>query len=57
MGHYGIVHMITSALIHSAIYGAMYHVFKGLTAVEAVSLGVVIIGFAWFFYAKMNNKK
>jgi hypothetical protein len=56
MGHYGIAHMITSALIHSAIYGAMYHVFKGLTAVEAVSLGVVIIGFAWFFYAKMSNK-
>jgi hypothetical protein len=48
--------MITSSVIHGAIYGAMYHVFKGLTTFEAVSLAVVIVGLVWFFYAKTSNK-
>jgi hypothetical protein len=56
MHHFSIAHMITSSVIHGAIYGTMYHVFKGLTTAEAISLVVVIVGLAWLFYAKMNSK-
>lgn len=42
------VHQVVSALIHSAVYGVMYHVFKGLSLPAAILAGVAALVVAWF---------
>jgi hypothetical protein len=41
------VHQVMSALIHSAVYGVMYHVFKGLGLGGAVLASGVVLGAVW----------
>ena len=41
------VHQVLGALIHSAVYGVMYHVFKGLGLVGAVLVSIVVLGAVW----------
>lgn len=49
-------HQITSALIHSAIYGVMYHVFKGMGMVGAILTGIVVLMASWLIYRLNFNK-
>jgi hypothetical protein len=39
-----------SALIHSAIYGMAYHIFKGLSFGAAVLVGAVMLLVAWLIF-------
>lgn len=44
------VHQIVSAIIHSAVYGMAYHIFKGLSLGGAVVACFAMLFFAWFIY-------
>lgn len=48
MGWFG--HQIVSALIHSAVYGVMYHVFKDMGMVGAIVTGIAVLGVTWLVY-------
>lgn len=42
------VHQVVSAIIHSAIYGMAYHLFKGLSLPAAIVTGLACLVVAWF---------
>ena len=44
------LHQIVSAIIHSAVYGMAYHIFKGLSLGGAVIACVVMLMLAWVIY-------
>jgi len=48
MGWFG--HQVMSALIHSAIYGVMYHVFRGMGLFGSIVAGVAILAASWLVY-------
>jgi len=43
-------HKVISALIYSAIYGVMYHVFRGLGLFGSILAGVAILAASWLIY-------
>jgi hypothetical protein len=43
MYHYGIGHMVASALIHGVIYGVIWKVMRGMTTPEAIVLAVCVV--------------
>lgn len=44
------VHQIVSAIIHSAIYGMAYHLFKGLSLPAAIVAGLACLVVAWLVF-------
>lgn len=44
------LHQVVSSIIHSAIYGMAYHIFKHLSAGEAIVAGAVLLLGAWLIY-------
>ncbi len=44
------VHQIVSAIIHSAIYGMAYHIFKGLSLPGAIVAGIACLVVAWIVF-------
>jgi len=44
------VHQIVSAIIHSAIYGMAYHLFKGLSLPAAIIAGLACLVVAWLVF-------
>lgn len=49
------MHQVVSAIIHSAIYGMAYHVFKGLSLPAAIFAGLLCLSVAWFV-VKLSRK-
>lgn len=50
-GHW-LVHTILSAVIHGLIYGAIFHLMRGMSTGEVVLVavaGVVLAGLVWLF--------
>lgn len=43
MAHYGIVHMIVSAIIHGLIYSVIWKIMRSLTIPEAIALAVIVL--------------
>lgn len=41
------MHQIVSAVIHSAIYGMAYHLFKGLSLPAAIVAGLACLVVVW----------
>jgi hypothetical protein len=41
------MHQVVSAIIHSAIYGMAYHLFKGLSLSVAIFTGLACLVVAW----------
>ena len=54
MGWFG--HQVVSALIHSAIYGVMYHVFKGMGMVGAIVTGIIVLSVSWLVYRMFSRR-
>lgn len=44
------LHQVIGAIIHSAIYGMVYKIFKNLSAAESVMTGVAFLFCAWLIY-------
>lgn len=44
------MHQIVSAIIHSAIYGFAYHLFKNLSMSGAIMACVAMLFVAWMIY-------
>ena len=53
MGWFG--HQVMSALIHSAIYGVMYHIFRGLGLFGSIVTGAAILAASWLVYRLLNR--
>lgn len=53
MGWFG--HQVMSALIHSAIYGVMYHVFRGMGWFGSIMAGVIILVVSWLVYRFLSR--
>ena len=43
-------HQIVSAIIHSAIYGMAYHLFKHLSTGQAMFAGAAMLFVAWMIF-------
>lgn len=41
--HFGVAHMILSALIHAVIYGVIWRIMRHLSLPEDIALAVVVI--------------
>ena len=44
------MHQVVSAIIHSAIYGMAYHLFKGLSLPAAIFTGLACLVVAWLVF-------
>ncbi len=53
MGWFG--HQVMSALIHSAIYGVMYPIFRGLGMLGSIVAGVAILAASWLVYRLLSR--
>lgn len=49
------MHQIVSAIIHSAIYGMAYHLFKGLSTGGAIIAGVAMLIVAGVIYKSFSK--
>ncbi|MHB0992092.1 MAG: hypothetical protein ACYC3O_11480 [Burkholderiales bacterium] len=49
--HINIAYIVVNSLIHAAIYGAVFHLFKDLTTTQAVILAAVVVGLIAAVYA------
>lgn len=47
MGWFG--HQVASAAIHGAVYGVIYHLFKGLGLVGSILTALAILAAVYFF--------
>lgn len=48
-----LVHTIVSALIHGLVYGAIFHLMRGMSTGEVLMvavLGIVIVGGGWWLW-------
>lgn len=43
MAHYGIAHMIVSAIVHGLIYSVIWKIMRTLTIPEAIALAVIAL--------------
>lgn len=50
-----LVHQVVSAIIHSAIYGMAYHIFKGLSIPAAIMAGLACLVVAWLVLKLFRN--
>lgn len=48
--HDWFMHQVVSAIIHGAIYGTIYHLFKGLSFPAAIVCGIALVGISWLIY-------
>lgn len=44
------MHQVVSAIIHSAIYGMAYHLFRGLSLPAAIIAGLACLVVAWLVF-------
>lgn len=44
------LHQIVSAIVHGAVYGTIYHLFKNRSLSAAMLCCVLLIGAAWLLY-------
>lgn len=50
------VHQLISAIIHSAVYGMAYHIFKQLSLTEAIIAGGALLVLCWLIYKLFCNR-
>jgi len=58
-GHW-LAHTIISALIHGLIYGAIFHLMRGMSIGEVLLvavLGVVLVGGGWWLWSRRNLER
>jgi ABC-type sulfate transport system permease component len=48
LGWFG--HTILSSIIHGAVYGTLYHLFKSLGLGGAVMISVALLAVSWLIY-------
>ena len=45
-----VIQQVISAVIHSAVYGMAYHIFKGLSLGAALLVGLAFLLVAWLIF-------
>lgn len=49
------MHQVVSAIVHGAIYGTIYHLFKGLSLPSAILICGLLLMFTWLIYKHFRD--
>ena len=58
-GHW-LAHTIVSAVIHGLIYGAIFHLMRGMSVGEVLlvaGIGIALVGAGWWLWNRRGRRK
>ena len=58
-GHWWLGHTIVSAVIHGLIYGAIFHIMRGMGIGEVLLVavvGVAVVGGGWWLWSRYRRE-
>lgn len=51
------IHQVMSAIIHGAVYGTLFHVFKGLGLGGSIVASLAILVVSWLLYSRLLRRR